>query len=198
MNAPTTQPRTLEWTPLRDRFDAIARDASLPIGPDGFQACCPTGEPYVMLWIAGPTEAEVIQGLETAFRGYLQGKTGTLYWRRNPTIEEHAEAGWHGSMRICVSGKVVTDEDLALWRLQQNPLPPRPDDHNPNVRETPPEQRGPRPNRFHYGDSNNNPVIAQRLREAEESLRERVKRVGDFSDPAEVLVLALIDHARGL
>lgn len=72
----------------------------------GKGATTPFGDPYIEIsgkaWY--PTRDAVIQAATKAFDEYAEGKTGKVYWRVRPEIEQ-GKRGWRFYMRLVISDK---------------------------------------------------------------------------------------------
>lgn len=79
------------------------------VGPIGERTVSPTGETYVALinpgMLPANSEQEAYDLALAEFRQYAAGKSGTLYWRVCPEIEQHVGIGWKFYMRLLISDK---------------------------------------------------------------------------------------------
>jgi hypothetical protein len=84
-------------------------DAVDPANPPKLSVA-PTGERYteivpIKTRIGAPTAMAVARLMIAAFDEYAAGRSGVLYWRVEPEIQQYFHLGWKGYMRLLISDK---------------------------------------------------------------------------------------------
>ena len=95
-------------------------ESRFPVGEPKETRLSVTGEPYVVLVVGGikpegddytlvaTDPGAALEFFKQAFDEYSKDKTGTLYWRRKPTVFL-VEDGWQISARLLISAAPQVD-----------------------------------------------------------------------------------------